>query len=309
MIQKVEGLCREGGYDLVHAQNYYAAQYVPQDCPAAKVHYKENYEGLLLERCARLHPNPVMRIALRSQSRRTQRFEIEVARRFDRVYTITREDRQRLLEAAQDLSVEYQPASIDTETYRPGTRAPEPGGMVFVGTLDYYPNVDGLLWFAREVLPELRRRRPDARLVVVGHHTDSRLEALRRDPAIQFTGWVESVIPLVRRAAVYVVPLRIGGGVRLKILEAMALGKAIVTTPVGCEGIECTPGEDLRVAGSADEFAAEVAALLEHPERRASLERSSRKRVEGRYSTGVVLPELEASYRDAVSRKKGADGK
>jgi glycosyltransferase involved in cell wall biosynthesis len=304
MARTVEALCRDGGFDLVDAHFHYAAQYVPKDCPPGTVHSKHNFEGLLLERCAHFHPNPVMRAAFRSQSRRTHRFELEVARRFDRVYTLTRTDLNRLREAAPDLAVEYHPATIDTEACVPSEADPVPGEMVFVGTLDYFPNVDGLLWFAREVLPLLRRTRQDIRLVVVGHRADSRLAELRKDPVIRFTGRVEDVAPHIQRASVYVAPLRIGGGVRLKILEAMAFGKAIVTTPVGCEGIECAWGEDLRVAEDPGGFAEQVLDLLAHPDRRISLERNARKQVEMRYSMPVVLPKVEESYLQVVSGKK-----
>lgn len=302
MAEKVSALGASGGFDLVHAQNYYAAQYVQPEFPGVKVHYKENFDGLLLARCAAAHRNPLVRAFLRSQSVKTERFEIDLCRRFDRVYAISQTDLDRISERAPDLPLEYQAPGIDTDSFHPATTSPENRDLVFVGALDYFPNVDGLVWFHREVVPRLRPK--GIRLVVVGHHPDRLLGPLRRDPAIHFTGWVENVIPWVHQAAIYVAPLRIGGGIRLKILEAMALGKAIVTTSAGCEGIECTPGEHLLVADQPGEFAGAILGILENPPQRIRLERKARELAVERYSAAAVLPALEASYLEIVNRKR-----
>lgn len=308
MERKVAALCTGGGFDLVHAQNYYAAQYVRRRFPPAKVHYTENFEGALLERSAAHHPNPLTAALLRIQARRTERYEFEVCRRFDRVYAITRTDLERMRERAPDLPFEYLPASIDTETFQPSPSPVAASDLVFVGSLDYFPNIDGLNWFHREVLPRLRARQSDCRLVVVGHRPAGILARLARDPSVEFAGRVDRVHPFVHRAAVYVVPLRIGGGVRLKILEAMALGKAIVTTSIGCEGIECTPGRHLVVADGAETFAQAVLRLLAYPGERDRLARNARDLVVSRHSIPAVMSRLEVSYQDTIDRSGRGDG-
>lgn len=307
MATKVTELATSGGFDLIHAQNYYAAQYVRPEFPTPRVYYKENFEGLLLERCAAAQRNPFAAALLRVEGRKTARLELDLCGRFDRVYTITRTDLERIRDRSPDLPLEYMPPAIDTEAFAPAAAEPESHNLIFVGTLDYFPNADGLTWFHREVLPLLRRKRDDVTLTVVGRRPKRRFRGLERDPAVRFTGWVESVIPIVHRAATYVAPLRIGGGVRLKILEAMALGKAVVTTTIGCEGIECTPGVHLAVADTAEEYAEQVLRLLADREGRARLGRNARALAVERYSIPAVLPRMEASYLRVVEEWRKQD--
>jgi glycosyltransferase involved in cell wall biosynthesis len=173
---------------------------------------------------------------------------------------------------------------------------PEGDDLVFVGKMDFRPNIDGVLWFAQEVLPLIRQQAPAVRFWVVGKDPHPRLKPLAEDPAIELTGWVEDVRPYIAGAAVYVVPLRIGGGTRLKVLEAMAMEKAIVSTTLGCEGFNLVPDQELVTADTPGDLAAAVLALLRDPDRRDRLGRAARRFAGSRYDWRIVVPQLERAF-------------
>ncbi len=231
------------------------------------------------------------------QWHRLRRYEAQVCRRADHVLAVSDIDALMLRELSPGSDVTVVPNGVDTQTYTPVPlhSSPTPT-LVFTGTMDFRPNVDAILWFARHVLPQVQAKAPDVHLFVVGQRPHRRLEGLRDDPAITLTGWVEDTRPYIASAAVYVAPLRIGGGTRLKLLEAMAMGKAVVATRLGAEGYPVTDGRELLLADTPSDFAAEVVALLRAPERRAELGQVARTFVEQKYDWQAIVPRVEAVY-------------
>lgn len=174
--------------------------------------------------------------------------------------------------------------------------------MVFTGKMDFRPNVDGTLWFCGEILPRVRAQIPLAHVVIVGQRPAAAVGALAGKPGVQVTGAVPDIRPFVADAAVYVVPLRMGSGTRLKVLEAMAMGKAIVSTQRGVEGIDVVPGRHALIADSPDGFARELVDLLHDPERRQALGRAARELVVARYDWRNIVGAFDTIY-DRVRRK------
>jgi glycosyltransferase involved in cell wall biosynthesis len=234
------------------------------------------------------------------QWRRLRRFEAQACRRADRVVAVSEADAAALRELVPEIDPLVVPNGIDVTVYTPDS-APAPGmgqaALVFTGKMDFRPNVDAMLWFARHVLPLVRAEVPEAHLWVVGQRPHRRLEPLGENPAITLTGWVEAVQPYIAGATVYVAPLRIGGGTRLKLLEAMALERAVVATHLGAEGFPVTSGQELVLADAPEAFAAAVVDLLQDPDRRAELGRSARQFVRQGYDWQVLIPRLVAVYR------------
>ena len=169
--------------------------------------------------------------------------------------------------------------------------------LVFVGTMSYPPNEEGVLFFCEKVLPEIHARIPDVRLSIVGKTPSPTVRDLeRRFGHVRVTGEVDDVRPYLERAAVAVVPLLSGGGTRLKILEAMAAGRAVVSTSVGAEGLELRQGQEVLLANSPSEFAQACVSLLRDGERRGLLERNGRRLVEQKYDWGVTRQGLKDLY-------------
>ncbi|MBN1886483.1 MAG: glycosyltransferase, partial [Thermoflexales bacterium] len=248
------------------------------------------------------------------QWQKLRRFEAQVCRAADSVTAVSDADAAALRRLVASLEVTIVPNGIDLGQFS-GFNDPaslhtkHPAldlarlALVFVGTMDFRPNVDAVLWFANEVLPRIVEQEAGAHLYVVGARPHQRLDALRAEPAITITGAVDDVRPYVAAAAVYVVPLRIGGGTRFKILEAAAARKAMVSTSLGCEGFPVQDGCELLIADTPAEFAAAVVALLRDPDRRRQLGQVAYALAEA-FEWGKIIPRLEAVYAQCQELRK-----
>jgi len=236
------------------------------------------------------------------QWQRLRAYERRACLAADRVVAVSQADATALRRLKSDLSPAVVPNGVDMAFYTalPPTldaqQALGPHDLAFTGKMDFRPNVDAVLWFVQEVLPLIRRSSPDTRFWVVGQNPHPRLASLGDHPGVVITGRVEDVRPYIAAAGVYVVPLRIGGGTRLKVLEAMAMGKAIVSTQLGCEGFDLVPDQELAIADAPAEFASAVLALLGNPNRRERLGRAARRFAGSRYDWSVIVPRLEKVY-------------
>ncbi len=187
------------------------------------------------------------------------------------------------------------PNAIDLGYFRPSTDPVDPHEIVFTGLMSYRPNQDAVVYFAREILPLILERRPDVMFTVVGKEAPASLLALA-GPHIRFTGRVPDTRPYLSRAAAVVVPLRAGSGTRLKILEALAMGKGIVSTSIGCEGLDVTSGRELVVADEPERFAEAVLRLVDAPDEAVELGRRGRELVERSYGWPAAALALEQFY-------------
>lgn len=231
------------------------------------------------------------------QWRRLRGYERRTCLAADRVVAVSDADAGALRALVPGLEPVVVPNGVDMDFYGaaipPLAGGPGPCDLIFTGKMDFRPNVDAALWFAHNVLPLIRREAPDARFWIVGQNPHPRLASLPAGTAVELTGWVEDVRPYIAAAAAYVVPLRIGGGTRLKILEAMAMGKAMVSTTLGCEGFEVVDGQELLIADEPSEFAAAVLQLLRQPATRERLGRAARRFAGSRYDWRMIVPKLE----------------
>ncbi|MDW8068165.1 MAG: glycosyltransferase [Anaerolineae bacterium] len=234
------------------------------------------------------------------QWRRLRRYEADLCRRADHVVAVSAADAAALCRLVPGLNPTVIPNGVNVRAYDPQT-PPAPGmqegALVFTGKMDFRPNVDAVLWFVEDVLPRILAHAPYVHFWVVGQQPHPRLFRLRHHPAVTLTGYVEDTRPYIAGATVYVAPLRIGGGTRLKLLEAMAMEKAVVATPLGAEGYEVRNGEELLLADDPETFAGAVLSLLAHPARRAALGRAARRFVEQFYDWSVLVPRIEHLYR------------
>jgi glycosyltransferase involved in cell wall biosynthesis len=239
------------------------------------------------------------------QVRRLRRYEAAHLYRFDLVVSVSDED-ARLLEAASDVRLLVVPNGIDTGEFAPGAAAPatelseRPGpALVFMGKMDFRPNVDGVLWFVDEILPYIQYDGPLPTLWVVGQQPHASLARLREHPQVVLTGWVDRIEPYIAGADIVVVPLRMGSGTRLKVLQALSMARPVVGTTLGCAGLGLRDGEHLHLADEPVDFAAAVGAVLRNPTRAAEMGRTARRHVEAHFDWRVLVPQLEAAYEEA----------
>jgi sugar transferase (PEP-CTERM/EpsH1 system associated) len=240
------------------------------------------------------------------QWRRLRGYEAHICRRADHVLAVSDADASALRKLTHNqLDVTVIPNGIDTRAYQPTSSEADAPTLVFTGTMDFRPNVDAVLWFARQVLPHISAAVPDVRFIIVGQRPHRRLDPLRENPAVTLTGWVEDPRPYIAEATVYVAPLRMGGGTRLKLLEAMSMSKPMVATRLGAEGYPVTDGRELLLADTPTDFAAAVVSLLQAPARRTELGQVARAFVERRYDWRVIVPQVEAVYSAHLKHVKG----
>jgi sugar transferase (PEP-CTERM/EpsH1 system associated) len=233
------------------------------------------------------------------QWQKLRRYEAMVCRRAERVIACSPADADTLARLVPELKPIVVPNGVDTERYRLSivSRAPlATQALVFTGKMDFRPNVDAVLWFCSEVLPTILQASPAAHFYIVGRDPHPRLVPLSQAPGVTLTGFVDDPRPYIAAAAVYVIPLLTGGGTRLKVLEAMAMSKAVVSTTLGCEGIHAVPGRDVVLADKADDFAAQVLALLGDEGRRDELGHAARTFVEHHFDWQTVTQSLDQAY-------------
>ena len=234
------------------------------------------------------------------QWQKLRRYERRACQCADRVVAVSVADARALRSLLPGLAVAVIPNGVDLSYYRadePFPPLPASPSLVFTGKMDFRPNVDAVLWFYQQVLSRLQKSLPSpVHFYVVGQSPHPRLAPLAQDPHVTLTGYVNDVRPFIAGADVYVVPLRIGGGTRLKVLEAMAMGKAIVSTTLGCEGLGLHDGQEALLADTPAFFADRVLALLRDASQRRDLGQRARRFVEGRYDWQMIVPALERLY-------------
>ena len=229
------------------------------------------------------------------------RFEGRTLRRFDGVLAVSDADRStfaRLYPGAIDGDVHIVATGVDTEFFSPSPSPPAGRGLVFTGSMDWLPNEDGMLYFVREILPLIRAQEPDVTLSIIGRSPTPAVRRLAEEGGVEVTGSVDDVRPHIAAGRVYIVPLRIGGGTRLKIFEAMGMAKAIVSTTIGAEGLPVTSGRDIAIADEPASFADAVVRLIRDDAARQQLEAAARTLVVERYDWSAVAQDFE----DALAR-------
>jgi sugar transferase (PEP-CTERM/EpsH1 system associated) len=299
---RVTELIGSGGFDIVHADTVALGQFV-ESLRIPKVLTHHNIESLLMARRAEVESNPLARGVLRRESGKLARYEARTAPGFDVNIVMSASDEAVLAARVPGLRTVVVPNGTDTEYFAPVTDATA-GALIYTGGMNMFANRDAVMHFLDQIWPAIAARVPSTRFFAVGQDPPPELRAAaERDSRVVVTGKVPDIRPYVRQAAVYVVPLRVGGGTRLKVLDAMASGKAIVSTSIGCEGIRVTPGTHLVVADSPEAFAGATAGLLEDAPRRAALGAAARQLVEQQYAWPAVGATLLDAYRQAIAAR------
>lgn len=292
--------------DVCISDFLFAAANVPIGGPVPVVLFEHNVEYLIWQRLSTLESNPVRRALFELEWRKLRRRERAICRQADLTVAVSEEDRDRLAVLAPDALITAIPTGVDTDYFRPSSRPEIPGRLVFTGSMDWQPNEDAVTYFADAMFPRIRNEIPTASFVIVGRRPSARVKAVADRTGIVVTGTVEDVRPHIAEAAVYVVPLRAGGGTRLKIFEALAMERPVVSTNVGAEGLALTPGQHFIAANDPDTFAQEVIALLKDPLRRHILGRAGRELVEAHYSWPHIARAFERACEQAVISHESA---
>ena len=306
VARELRKLVESEKYDVIVCDFLVAAGVIPWDLPCPKVLFTHNVEALIWKRHYEVARNPLWKMLSWREWKAMERAEKRYLREADHVLAVSQTDRDFFAKELPAEKLTVIPTGVDVEYFRPMSVEEEPASLVFTGSMDWMPNEDGIFYFAEEILPKIFEKLPNARLSVVGRKPSARLKALAAtDPHhLHLTGWVDDVRPHLAQSAVCIVPLRVGSGTRLKIFEAMGMGKAIVSTTIGAEGLPVRHGEDVLLADSPDDFASSVVRLLEDAAERRRLGNAARELVETKYSWASVAKDFATALEKAVSASR-----
>lgn len=296
--RRLDELLAARDFDVVHFESSSLAAYADRVAHLPRVCVHHNVESQLLGRRADVARTPWAAAYLRLQAWLLRAAESRICPSMDLNVTVSEEDAGTFRSFAPDALYVTIPNGVDTEYFHPSEGPTE--GVVLLGGTDWFPNLDGLEYFAEKVLPQIRAKRPDVRVVSVGRATDREIRRFREAHGIRLTGYVEDIRPFLRKARCVAVPLRVGGGSRLKILDSWAMGKAVVTTGVGCEGLNARDGETALIADSAGQLAAGLLRLLEDGDEAQRIGSAARRVAVDTYSWDALAGAMRAAYAEVL---------
>ena len=301
---RLNALLETQTFDLIVCDFLFPAVNLPKQLPCPAVMFTHNVESEIWRRHAE-NKTGIQKFLYGAQYQRMLRYEGHALQRFEGVLAVSDADRQTftaLYPGAISHPVHVVPTGVDTDYFAPAPSDPALRTLVFTGSMDWLPNEDAMQFFCRDMLPLIRAQEPGVRLSIVGRAPTPAVKRLAEEHGVTVTGRVDDVRPYMKEAAVYVVPLRIGGGTRLKIFEAMAMGKAVVSTTVGAEGLPVTHGEHVLLADDPAAFANSVVSLLRDADQRATLEAAARTLVVEHYDWSAVAGALESALQNIADR-------
>jgi len=292
---------KEARFDIVVCDFLSASLNFPKDFRTPTVLFQHNVESALWERQAKHERHPAKRVVFKLESAKMTRYERTTVQRFDHVIAVSDHDRKLMSDMTDAKRISVVPTGVDLNEYASVTgtnNSNHEPRVLFLGSMDWEANIDGVDFFCREIWPAVLSTAPSAKFYVVGRNPHPIIRKWASD-SVEVTGRVESVLPYLRDALIFVVPLRIGGGTRLKIYEAMAAGKAVVSTTVGAEGLDVHHGQDILLADDAADFTRSIVSLLEDPERRRELGNNA-ARLAAQYDWATIARKFERILKDVA---------
>jgi sugar transferase (PEP-CTERM/EpsH1 system associated) len=276
-------------FDFLHT-----AVNLPSFVPCPKVLFTHNVESQIWLRRAKLEAHPLKKALLKRELLRMQRAETALCQKFDLVLTVSKEDRALFENEFAAPPVRDLPTGVDTDYFSPRNHSGKRYNVVFVGAMDWFPNEDAVTFFVQEIYPRVRQELPEVTFTVAGRNPPMRILRLaQEDASLEVTGRVEDVRPFLARADCCVVPLRIAGGTRIKIFEAMAMGKPVVTTLVGAEGLPVIADQEIILADDPGSFSAAVLRVLREPAWARQIGVAARRTVCSKFGWDKAVAQLE----------------
>jgi polysaccharide biosynthesis protein PslH len=304
MRKVLADLAAETTFDVVHADQTNMGQYALPFTNSRKVLDLHNALWMLYKRLAETTtPTSPMKYILSRDWRLLKRYEGELCRQFDAVTAVSEEDRTLLIEAGAREDITVIPIAIDTDEQAQIARRPSGPHIVHIGTMYWPPNIDGITWFLDEIYPIIKQQVPDVRCTLIGARPPASIvERSHHDRTLTVTGYVEDPLPFLEDSSMMVVPLRAGGGMRVKILNALSQGIPMVSTTLGCEGINVTNNKDILIADDAESFAAATVRLLLEAELNKQLTFEGRQTVVNLYDYRQACRPLDDIYASKIKQ-------
>lgn len=312
MFKCSKNLIESAEFDIVHVAFYFMTHY------AVSKHIKvpkrtglildtHNIEYLVYSKYALLTKNPFLKLFMKLESEKLKWYELSSYKKFDKCIVFSALDRDNILKLTKASNIVINPAPIEIidrqrNDFLPASNEEE-NVILYFGNFRYIANDDAIRFFCENIFPIVKTRLPNVKFIIAGQFPSKYVLALGKDPNIKITGFVQNMKDLLKKASLVIVPLRIGGGTRIKILEAWTAGKAVVSTSIGAEGVDVTEGEDIVIADSAEDFANAVVSLLNDKARRDAIGQAAFRKVCERYNPEKIIDNLEEIYKDILENK------
>lgn len=291
---KLQQILKEQTFDVVLLESLFMTPYIDsvrRFSNASVVLRSHNLEYIIWERVAKGARNPAKKSYLKLLARQLKNYELMVFEQVDAIVAISAEDRKKYLQLGFSGPIQTIPFGLDTGRFEPAFDVQPELTLFHLGSMDWIPNLEGVLWFLDEVWPEIIKKTPNATLHLAGREMPEEISD-RKDPNVVIVGTVDDAFSFMKKHSVMVVPLLAAGGIRVKIIEGMALGKAIISTSIGAEGIDYTDGSDIIIADTPEEFAAVVADLSDSPQKVTQLGKAARELACTKFDNAVLTQRL-----------------
>jgi polysaccharide biosynthesis protein PslH len=297
MREQLSRMIKGVKFDLVHVDTISLAAYRNDVGPLPKILNHHNIESHLFKRRTAFEKNPLKRLYYSLEGEKLERYEQAVCAQFETNFTVSELDKRRLIELVPSAKADVIANGVDVDYFSPGPEPIIPGNLIVASGMNWFPNRDAVVYMCAEIWPVLAQQMPELSWTVVGASPPKELlDLAAQDRRVVVTGFVNDVRPYLSQAEVYLCPMRDGGGTRLKILDALAMGKAIVSTTMGCEGINVIPDKHVLIADSPIEFVRQIRRLRVEPGLRQQLGLAAREFVIEHYSWGKIGKDLSAVY-------------
>ena len=302
MAEQLCSLVATQQFDLVHVDQILLAQYYPAFSLHPWVLTHHNVEGIAQQRFIGNSPDHGMlrRWLEKREHARWARYEIHMSQRANAIVAVSELDATYFRRYIRQTPIVIVPNGVDVSSFQPVTRKPQANKLLFTGQMDYPPNVDAATWFCQEIFPLIQQKMNDLEVWIVGRNPVSEISRLAQMPGVVVTGAVPDTRPYYNDALAFFVPMRLGGGTRLKVLEAMAMGVPVISTTIGCEGIAAQVGQDLLVADTPQAFAEAILRLANNMSLANHLAQNARRLVEFSYDWNLIGKQQELAYCTAI---------
>ena len=289
-------LIKKNKYDIIHLDHLHTAHYgsfVKKKYNLPIVLQEHNVEKMIMKRFYKNQKNIFIKFYAYLQYKKLYKYESKICEIFDRCFMITKIDEKTIKDMNSNIKTNVVPAGVDTSYFYPIKLKEEEFSLVSVASMNWLPNIEAINWFCEEVLPLAKKKIPKIKLYIVGKEPPNNIRNLANNNIlITVTGFVKDVREYIAKGQVFIVPLKTGSGMRIKILNTLAMGKAIVSTSIGCEGIEVTDGENIFIADSKEEFAYKIVCLLNNKSERKKLGENGLKLVKKKYQWEKIVENI-----------------
>lgn len=285
----ISNIVRKNEYDVLVADFLTMCKNIPNNINIPRVHFSHNVEYMIWDRYVKNELNPIKRLVFMRERDRVKWFERKVINTYALTIAVSKNDRDFFSTQYKGTNLGYLSTGVDTQYFSPGERVEDPQSIIFLGSMDWMPNIDAVHFFVKNVYPAIKKEIPTVRLYIVGRNPVDSIKMLeKKNMGIIVTGTVIDTRPYIDQAACAVVPLRVGGGTRIKIYEMMSMEKAVISTTLGAEGLGYINGENILIADESSKFSQIVINVLRDKSLRERIGKKARLYVEENCSWKVV---------------------